>query len=133
MAKTKDMDIMGMVKRIAGEVHKKVRIASIGEVDEDASAPQVVFATMAGQAGLLSAVVSNLADLYSCQMISFEAFERLRPLADTLCRDVQIELQKQLVRDLSEAGADIDVEAALEKLDATEGDAFYGTGDEVMH
>lgn len=101
-----------VVQAAAQRVHNDVRLATLPTEDiNDLDSRDAVLTMIGCQAGLFSAIVSNVEDLFECDMLDKSAHDRLYDKAVDLCKDVQVELQKQIARDLAAAGAPIDLSA----------------------
>lgn len=122
--------LVELLSKVAACVHDKTRMAIVPPEDvlsEKADARDTVYAMLGSMAGFYSAAISTISDLHETGMIDDEAHARLYDKAYDLCKDVQVELQKQIARDLAEAGADID----LSKLETAHEDAVALSDEEV--
>lgn len=111
-----------IVARVAAAVHKKTRLAGLPPKDMiDSNDPrQNILGMLGATSGFFSAIVSSIDDMAEVEMISAESANRLRGNAITLATEVQRELQKQIVRDMNEAGAEIDEAEAFATINKTE-------------
>ncbi len=110
------MDHMKLIAKIAAQVHHAVRRASLPEDGFGEDGKESTMVMLGAQAGFFSAGVSAVSDLAEAGLISMEDGDECGKIALELCTQVQCALQRQVILDLKEAGADIP-DAAIAKLD----------------
>jgi hypothetical protein len=104
--KNTDGPMVKVIAKIAGNVHKKVRVAALPP-EFGREAENFIACLIGAQAGFWSAGLSTLEDLQSNDLISKEDFDLLYPLALELCKKAQVAVQRQLLKDLRDSGAPI--------------------------